>query len=199
MEISKKGVGIFDAQYRALTIGIILAVTTVAFEGLAITTIAPSVAQQLHGLHLYGWIFSAFLLAQIIGTMIIGQLINKNGVFASFVVSILFFVIGIVIAATSVNMVMLIAGRVFQGFGAGAIITCVYYNITLGYPDELRTKILATFSSAYVLPALVGPYIAGFLAEFLSWRIVFWLVVPLIVPCFSEISVERKINPKNRS
>lgn len=31
MEISKKDVGIFDAQYRALTIGIILAVTTVVF------------------------------------------------------------------------------------------------------------------------------------------------------------------------
>ncbi|GIN87428.1 hypothetical protein J6TS2_38140 [Heyndrickxia sporothermodurans] len=169
MEKDDKDFGIFDARYRALTIGIILAVTTVAFEGLAITTIAPSLAQKLNGLHLYGWIFSAFLLAQIIGTMIIGHQINKRGVFASFIVSILLFVIGIVIAATSVNMYMLIAGRLLQGFGAGAIITCVYYSITLGYPDQLRPKILAMFSSAYVLPALIGPYIAGLIAEFLSW------------------------------
>lgn len=197
MVISKKEDGIFDGRYRALTIGIILAVTTVAFEGLAITTIAPSLAQKLNGLHLYGWIFSAFLLAQIVGTMVIGQRISKNGLFASFIASILFFVIGIVVAASAVNMVMLIVGRLFQGFGAGAIITCVYYSITLGYPDRLRTKILAMFSSAYILPALVGPYIAGLIAELLSWRFVFWLVLPFIglavvltLPAFRKFSVK---------
>ncbi|GIO99754.1 hypothetical protein J14TS5_48400 [Paenibacillus lautus] len=161
MELTSENAGVFDAKYRALTIGIILAVTTVAFEGLALVTIAPTLAQQLDGLHLFGWIFSAFLLAQILGTMIIGQRINRIGLFASFGISILIFVTGIVIAAISVNMMMLLSGRVFQGFGAGAIITCVYYSITLGYPDKLRSKILALFSGAYILPALIGPYIAG--------------------------------------
>ncbi|MGX4585701.1 hypothetical protein [Paenibacillus chitinolyticus] len=66
MELSKKDVGGFDTQYRALTIGIILAVTTVAFEELAIVTIAPSLAQKLHGLHLYGWI--QFVVFKIVGS-----------------------------------------------------------------------------------------------------------------------------------
>ncbi|WP_018755978.1 MFS transporter [Paenibacillus terrigena] len=186
--------GIFDVSYRALTIGIILAVTTVAFEGLAITTIAPSIAQQLNGISLYGWIFSAFLLSQILGTMIIGQQIGKIGVYRSFALSIVIFVVGIIIAAASMNMSMMIGGRVFQGFGAGAIVTCVYYSITLSYPDALRTKILAAFSSAYILPALIGPYIAGLLAAYVSWRFVFWLVIPLIalavlltLPSFSKL------------
>ncbi|MFD2878315.1 hypothetical protein ACFTAO_23460 [Paenibacillus rhizoplanae] len=43
-----------------MTIGIMLVLTTVAFEGLAITTIAATMAQSLQGIHLYGWIFSAF-------------------------------------------------------------------------------------------------------------------------------------------
>ncbi|MFB6365477.1 MFS transporter [Paenibacillus elgii] len=180
MEQGKSKASIFDARYRALTIGIILAVTTVAFEGLAITTIAPELAQHLNGISLYGWIFSAFLLTQILGTMVIGQQIGKIGVYRSFSLSIVIFVAGILIAATSVNMPMLIAGRAFQGFGAGAIVTCVYYSITLSYPDALRTKILAAFSSAFILPALIGPYIAGLLAEYVSWRFVFWLVLPLI-------------------
>jgi MFS family permease len=204
MTINQKEVGVFDSKYRALTIGIILAVTIVAFEGLALVTIAPTLAQKLDGLHLFGWIFSAFLLAQILGTMIIGQRINKNGVFASFSLSILFFVIGIVIAATSMNMIMLIIGRVFQGFGAGATITCVYFSITLGYPDKLRTKILALFSGAYILPALIGPYLAGLIAEYLSWRFVFWLVLPLIglavvltLPAFRKFTVKENVNSKN--
>ncbi|QUL52300.1 MFS transporter [Paenibacillus tritici] len=205
MEVSSQEAGVFDSRYRALTIGIILAVTTVAFEGLAVVTIAPSLAQKLNGLHLYGWIFSSFLLAQILGTMIIGARINKNGVFASFGLSILFFVIGIVIAATSVNMITLLIGRVFQGFGGGAIITCVYYSITLGYPDKLRTRILALFSGAYILPALIGPYIAGLLAEHISWRVVFWLVLPFIglavmltLPAFRKFTVTES-TPSNGS
>ncbi|MFF2094207.1 MFS transporter [Paenibacillus sp. NPDC058174] len=204
MDSTEKEIGIFDAPYRALTIGIILAVTTVAFEGLAITTIAPSLAQKLQGIHLYGWIFSAFLLAQIVGTMITGHRISKRGVFASFVTSILFFVIGIIVAALSVNMMMLIAGRLLQGFGAGAIITCVYFSITAGYPDRLRTKILAMFSSAYILPALVGPYIAGLLAEYISWRFVFWFVLPFIglaviltLPAFRNFKTEEVSESKN--
>lgn len=204
MELTSENAGVFDAKYRALTIGIILAVTTVAFEGLALVTIAPTLAQQLDGLHLFGWIFSAFLLAQILGTMIIGQRINRIGLFASFGISILIFVTGIVIAAISVNMMMLLAGRVFQGFGAGAIITCVYYSITLGYPDKLRSKILALFSGAYILPALIGPYIAGFIAEYVSWRFVFWLVLPFIglavlltLPAFLKFPVRSDSAPKN--
>lgn len=180
MEKGESKAGIFHVHYRSLTMGIILAVTTVAFEGLAITTIAPELAQRLHAIHLYGWIFSAFLLSQLLGTMLIGQQIGKIGVYRAFSLSIAVFVAGILIAATSVNMPMLISGRAFQGFGAGAIVTCVYYSITLSYPDELRTKILAAFSSAYILPALIGPYIAGLLAEHASWRFVFWLVLPLI-------------------
>lgn len=197
MRTNNNKIGIFDAQYRALTIGIILAVTTVAFEGLGVTTIAPKVAQSLDAIHYYGWIFSAFLLSQIIGTMVIGQQIDKNGVYKSFVISILVFVGGIVIAASSFNMYMLIIGRALQGFGAGALITCVYSCITLSYPDSLRTKILAAFSSAYVLPALIGPYIAGLLAEHLSWRFVFWFVLPFIVlsvgltlPLFRKLQIE---------
>ncbi|WP_240464320.1 MFS transporter [Paenibacillus apiarius] len=187
-----------------MTIGIILALTTVAFEGLAITTIAPKLAQSLHGIHLYGWIFSAFLLSQIIGTMVMGQQIDKHGAFKSIIASFIIFVIGIIIAALSIHMYMLIAGRAFQGFGAGALITCIYYSVTLSYPDSLRTKILAAFSIAFVLPALIGPYVAGLIAAYLSWRFVFWIVLPLIalalcltLPSFRSIQTENRSAKKS--
>ncbi|WP_227774819.1 MFS transporter [Paenibacillus sp. NAIST15-1] len=179
-----------------MTIGIILILSTVAFEGLAITTIAPTLAHSLQGIHLYGWIFSTFLLFQLIGTMVIGKQIDRHGVIASVLVSCSIFVIGIIIAALSFHMYMLIAGRALQGFGAGSLVTCVYYIVTVRYPDSLRTSILAAFSAAYVLPALIGPYVAGLISINLSWRFVFWLVLPLIVlalcmtlPSFRSIKI----------
>ena len=173
-------IGIFDAQYRAPTIGIMLVLATVAFEGLAITTIAAKMAQSLEGIHLYGWIFSAFLLSQLIGTLVMGQQIDKRGVFTSMLISFSVFVLGTVVSAISFDMHMLIAGRALQGFGAGALITCVYTCVTLHYPDTLRTQILAAFSMAFVLPTLIGPYAAGLIASYISWRYVFWIVLPLI-------------------
>ena len=69
---------IWSTHYRALTIGIILVVTATAFEGLAVTTIAPGLSRELQGENLYGWIFSVYLLAQLIGTVITGQLVDKK-------------------------------------------------------------------------------------------------------------------------
>ncbi|MNW23954.1 Multidrug resistance protein 3 [compost metagenome] len=162
-----------------------LVLATAAFEGLAITTIAAKLAQSLQGIHLYGWIFSAFLLSQLVGTLVMGQQVDKRGVFTSLLVSFSIFVLGTVVAAVSFNMHMLIVGRAFQGFGAGALITCVYACVTLHYPDALRTQILAAFSMAFVLPSLIGPYVAGLIASYISWRFVFWIVVPLIVVALS--------------
>ncbi|MDK8183519.1 MFS transporter [Paenibacillus sp. UMB4589-SE434] len=180
-----------------------LILTTVAFEGLAITTIAPALAQSLQGIHLYGWIFSAFLLSQIIGTMVIGQQLDKHGVLRSILLSFTIFIIGIVIAATAFHMYMMIAGRALQGFGAGALSTCVYYSVTLRYPDALRTKILAAFSMAFVIPALIGPYVAGLIAAYVSWRWVFWIVLPLIalalsltLPSFRNLSGNGSTTPR---
>jgi len=162
-----------------------LVLTTVAFEGLAITTIAAKMAQDLQGIHLYGWIFSAFLLSQLIGTLVMGQQVDKRGVFTSMLVSFSIFVLGTVVAAVSFNMHMLIVARALQGFGAGALITCVYTCVTLHYSDALRTQILAAFSMAFVLPSLIGPYLAGLMASYISWRFVFWIVLPLIALALS--------------
>ena len=63
---------IWDTRYLALTVGSILAVTIAAFQGLAVATIAPVLADDIGGRDLYGWIFTAFILPQIIGTVIGG-------------------------------------------------------------------------------------------------------------------------------
>ena len=59
--------GLWDPQTRALTTGLVLTVTFVASEALAVVTVMPVVARDLGGLRLYGWVFSAFLLSSIIG------------------------------------------------------------------------------------------------------------------------------------
>jgi MFS family permease len=196
---------IFSPKYFSLTIGMILTITAVAFEGLAITTVAPLIATDLNGLELYGWIFSAYLLAQLMGTSIAGQYVDRHGPTYPFIIALLLLGIGLIGAAVSSDILMMIVGRVLQGLGAGALVTCIYTSITIRYPDSLRTQILAALSSAYVLPALIGPYIAGVIAEHFSWRIVFWGILPLLlisalltIPAFKEIRPMNNTEHKNQ-
>src|ERR1700677_2179414 len=69
--------GIWAPAYRSLTVGLVLAVTFVAFEALAVATILPVVGRHLGDLRLYGWVFSAFLLASLMGIVIAGTLADR--------------------------------------------------------------------------------------------------------------------------
>lgn len=178
----------------ALSIGIILAAMAIGFEGLAVTTVAPVIAGDLQGLHLFGWIFSAYLLAQIIGTLVIGRQIDRSGPALLFTIALILFAIGLVAAAVANDMYVLIGSRALQGFGAGAMYTCIYTAISLSYPDALRAKILGALGTAYVLPSMLGPYVAGVIAQTWSWRFVFWGVLPfLLLAMFLSMPVFRKL------
>ena len=66
-------------RWRGLTVGLVLNVTFVAFEALAIATIMPLVTEELGGIALYGWVFSAFLLADLVGIVVAGELADRFG------------------------------------------------------------------------------------------------------------------------
>ena len=78
-------------------------------------------------------------------------------------------------------MTQLVAGRAVQGLGGGLLITATYVVIGEAYPDALRPRLFAATSSAWVLPSLVGPVVAGTLAQHASWRWVFLGLVPIAV------------------
>jgi MFS family permease len=73
---------------------------------------------------------------------------------------------------------MLVLARVIQGLGGGLAVVSVYVVLGRAYPDELRPRAFTLLSAAWVLPSIVGPFVAGFLTDHVSWRAVFWLVIP---------------------
>ncbi len=165
---------------RALTLGLILTITLVAFEALAIATIMPIVATDLRGVELYGWVFSAFLLASLVGIAAVGGLIDRIGLVRPFVGGLVLFGIGLVIGGLAPSMPILVAGRFIQGLGAGAIPPIAYVAIGRSMPDRLRPQMFAMLATAWVLPGVIGPVIAATVAEHLHWRIVFLGLLPII-------------------
>ncbi len=166
---------------RPLTVGILLGVTLVAFESLAVVTVAPRLAEELGGVALYGWMFSGFLLASLLGTVVAGQMADTGTLARPLALGLAAFGLGLAVSGSAPTMLVVIAGRVLQGLGGGALSTVMLTAITRAYPDSQRARMMALTSSAWVVPALLGPTVAGFVAEALHWRLVFWGIVPLLL------------------
>src|ERR1700749_2918032 len=111
--------GIWAPAYRTLTVGLVLAVTFVAFEALAVATILPVVGRHLGDLRLYGWVFSAFLLSSLIGIVVAGTLADRVPIGRPMLAGLALFAVGLVIGGTAPTMAVLVAGRAVQGLGAG--------------------------------------------------------------------------------
>ena len=172
--------GLFSPQRRALTVGLVLTITLVAFEALAVSTVMPIVARELGGMELYGWVFTAFFLGSLIGIAVVGGLIDRGGLGRPFAAGLGLFAIGLLIGGLAPTMEVLVVGRFIQGLGAGTIPPIAYVAIGRSLPDRLRPRMFATLSTAWVLPGVLGPAIAGVVGEFFGWRYVFLGLLPLI-------------------
>lgn len=172
---------IFGGALRTTSGGILILITLIAFEAMAVSPALPTAARELHGLGGYGWAFTGFLVANVVGMVVSGQISDARGPRAPLIGGLLAFVAGLLVAGTAPTMTQLIAGRVVQGLGSGLLITAAYVVIGETYPGQLRPKLFAAISSAWVLPSLIGPVISGTLTQHVSWRWVFLGLLPFVV------------------
>ena len=170
-----------DARWRGLTLALVLNVTFVAFEALAIATVMPLVAADLGGLELYGWVFSAFLLADLVGIVVAGEMADRFGPAVPFAAGLALFAAGLLVGGLAPSMPVLVAARAVQGFGAGTIPAVAYVVIGRTYPDALRPRMFAVLATAWVVPGIAGPALAAVVAQQLSWRWVFLGLLPLVL------------------
>jgi len=173
--------GIFAPERRVLSLGVLVSVSVIAFESLAVATILPTAAIELDGLAWYGWAFTTFLLASLVGAVDAGELADRRGSALPAWIGFATFGVGLLVAGLAPAWAVLLVGRVLQGFGGGMLLALAYAAVARGYPAALQARMLALLSSAWVVPAFVGPVIAGQLAELVSWRAVFLGLLPVLL------------------
>lgn len=183
--------------YRGLMTGALTLVVLVAFESIAVATAMPVIASDLSALSFYAWGFSAVIVGQLFATVVAGELCDRHGPTPPLVAGCLIFSGGLLVAGTSVSMLIFVLGRFLQGLGGGAVFVSLFVVIGRGIPADLRPRAFSYQSTAWLMPALVGPFVAGAVAEHLSWRWLFFgllafvpLPMALVLPRIRHLSLE---------
>src|SRR5260370_38603539 len=151
----------FAPSRGRLSAGLVLTIVIVAFEGLAVSTIIPIAVLDLHGLGLYAWSFSGFMLGSLVGTVASGEYADRSGPAYPFIGALLVFSCGVLACGTATSMLVFIAGRVGEGLGTGAARSLVWLILRRAYPIRTQARMAAVLSSAWVLASLLGPTMAG--------------------------------------
>jgi MFS family permease len=172
--------GLWAPNRRALTTGLVLTITFIASEALAVVTIMPLVARDLKGLSLYGWVFSTFMLGCLVGIVVAGRDADRHGPARPYVTGLLLFTAGLFVAGLAPTMSVLVVGRLLQGLGAGAVPAVAYVTIGRSLPASLQPRMMAMLSTAWVVPGIFGPSAAAAVAHVFGWRWVFLGLVPIV-------------------
>lgn len=173
--------GIWAPGRRLLTAGLVASITLVALESLSVTTVLPVIGRALGDVRLYGWVFSAFFLASLVGIAASGSLADRTGVTAPLAGGLALFAAGLVVGGAAPDMPVLVLGRAIQGLGAGAVPAAAYTAIGRGYPPGSRPRMFAVLSTAWVGPGVAGPSLAALVAAGAGWRWVLLGLVPVVV------------------
>ncbi|PJJ62303.1 MFS transporter [Compostimonas suwonensis] len=173
--------GIFSRRYLWTTIGANALIFLGAFEAMAVTTIMPAISRDLEGESLYSVAFSGMLAASVIGMVVSGRWADRVGPIRPLITAVVVFVVGLLLAGIALDMYTFIGGRILQGLGSGAINVALYVMVARIYPAAMHPKIFGAFAAAWVLPSLVGPPVAGVVAEGVGWHWVFYGVAALLV------------------
>ena len=177
---------------------VMAAIFTIAIEATIVSTVMPQIVAQLGDLHLYTWVFAAFLLTQTATTVVFGKLADTYGRRPVLLVGIVVFLVGSLLCGFAWSMGSLIAFRLVQGVGAGAIQPVALTVVGDLYSVEERARIQGYLASVWGISSVLGPLAGALIVKYLSWSWIFWINLPIGVAAMAGLMaflherVERK-------
>ena len=169
----------FRSERGPILVSLMLSTSLVALDSTIVATAVPSIVDDLGGFAEFPWLFSVYLLAQAVSVPVYGKLADLFGRKPIMLFGIGLFLLGSVLCGFAWNMPALIAFRAVQGLGAGAVQPM---SVTIAgdiYTLAERAKAQGYLASVWAISAVVGPTLGGVFSEYLTWRWIFFVNVPL--------------------
>lgn len=176
--VPDEGVG-FRSRRGPVLIALMLATGLVAIDATIVATAVPSIVEDIGGFASFPWLFSAYLLAQAVSVPVYAKLSDVVGRKPIILGGIGLFLLGSILCGLAWSMPALIAFRVLQGLGAGAVQPVAITIAGDIYTLAERAKVQGYLASVWALSSVVGPTLGGVFASLGIWRWIFLINIPL--------------------
>lgn len=163
----------------AVVAALMLAMALAALDSTIVSTAVPQIVGDLGGFSVFSWLFSGYLLAVTVTLPVYGKLSDTFGRKPVLVVGAAVFLLGSLLCAVAWNMGALIAFRIVQGLGGGALQGTVQTLAADLYPLKDRPRIQSKLSTVWAVSAVAGPGLGGVLAAYADWRWIFLVNLPI--------------------
>ena len=177
-QVSRAEVGLRSSRGPIL-LAMMLSVGLVAIDSTILATAIPAVVEDLGGFNQFPWLFSVFLLAQAVSVPIYAKFSDQYGRKPIMLIGVGLFLIGSILCGFAWSMPSLIVFRGLQGQGAGAIMPTSMTIVGDLYSLAERATVQGYMASVWAISAVVGPALGGIFVEFIDWRWIFFVNVPL--------------------
>lgn len=167
------------AVLRSVLIALMLAIFLGALDQTIVAVSMPAISAQFNDVGLLAWVISGYMVAMTVAVPIYGKLGDLFGRRRMILTGTALFTLASLFCAMAQNMEQLVLARVLQGIGAGGMVSVSQAIIGDLVPPRERGRYQGYFSSMYALASVAGPVLGGWLTEYLSWRWVFWINLPL--------------------
>ena len=171
----------FRSERGPILIALMVTTGLVAIDSTILATAVPSIVGDIGGFSSFPWLFSIYLLAQAVSVPLYAKFSDMVGRKPIILIGIGLFLLGSVLCGFAWSMPALIAFRAIQGLGAGAVQPM---SITIAgdiYTVAERAKTQAYLASVWAVSSVVGPTLGGVFSQYLSWRWIFFVNVPLCI------------------
>ena len=164
---------------RSILIALMLAIFLGALDQTIVAVSMPAISAQFKDVNLLAWVISGYMVAMTVAVPIYGKLGDLYGRRRLMLFGMGLFTLASLFCGLAQNMEQLVLARIIQGIGAGGMISVSQAIIGDIVPPRERGRYQGYFSSMYALASVAGPVLGGFMTQYLSWRWVFLINLPL--------------------
>ena len=168
-----------DDEIARIVSGLVLAMFLAAIDQTLISVALLSIGRDVGDIDLMPWVMSGYLVASTIASPIYGKLSDLFGRWPMLATALGTYLVASLLCALSTSMTQLIIFRVMQGMGSGALIALGHTVSADIAPGPKRGRYQGYFSGVYAGASMLGPFVGGYITEYLSWRGVFIVNLPM--------------------
>jgi DHA2 family multidrug resistance protein len=181
-------------------LGLIMAIIDTSIVNVALSNMAGTLGASIDEV---GWVATGYILAQVIVMPLNGWLTARFGRRNFYAACIVIFTVSSFLCGTATSVWQLVAYRVLQGIGGGALQPTAQAIMFESYPPEKRNGAMAIFGLGAMVGPAIGPTLGGYLVDNYSWPLIFWINLPIGIAAFfmtlafikDQSYVKRDTNP----